>query len=51
MLGWLLQTRPLGRIKALQLPFFFDMVNLAAAVAVVELARGKRYDIWKPHRR
>lgn len=50
VLGWLLRARPVGRIKVLQLPFFFDMVNLAAALAVVEIAGRKRHDIWEPNR-
>jgi cellulose synthase/poly-beta-1,6-N-acetylglucosamine synthase-like glycosyltransferase len=50
LLGFLSQNTRLGRSKALSLPFFFDMVNAAAIVAIVSLLRGERHDIWAPQR-
>lgn len=37
-------------MKLLSLPFFLDMVNVAALVALVKLLRGERRDIWVPQR-
>jgi cellulose synthase/poly-beta-1,6-N-acetylglucosamine synthase-like glycosyltransferase len=50
LLGFLLRKTRLGQSKVLSLPFFFDMVNAAAIVALVNLFRGERYDIWVPQR-
>jgi hypothetical protein len=33
-------------MKFLSLPFFLDMVNMAGVVALFNLVRGKRRDIW-----
>lgn len=49
-LGWLLRDTKPGRSKLLSLPFFFDMVNVAALAAVANLVRGERHDIWVPQR-
>jgi cellulose synthase/poly-beta-1,6-N-acetylglucosamine synthase-like glycosyltransferase len=48
--GYLLQGSPLGRKKPFSVPFFFDMVNLAAVVALINLLRGKRADVWVTQR-
>ncbi len=40
----------LGRLKLVCVPFFFCMVNLAALVAVWNLARGYRIERWEPAR-
>jgi cellulose synthase/poly-beta-1,6-N-acetylglucosamine synthase-like glycosyltransferase len=37
-------------IKLFSLPAFFVMANLAALVATVNVARGKRIELWTPHR-
>jgi cellulose synthase/poly-beta-1,6-N-acetylglucosamine synthase-like glycosyltransferase len=50
LLGYLLRGTPLGRKKPLSVPFFFDMVNIAAVIALVNLLRGKRQDIWVTQR-
>jgi cellulose synthase/poly-beta-1,6-N-acetylglucosamine synthase-like glycosyltransferase len=50
LLGFLLRKTRLGQSKVLSLPFFFDMVNAAAIVALVNLIRGERHDIWVPQR-
>lgn len=42
-------TRP-GGSKILTLPFFFCMANVAALVAVINLVRGKRFEVWTPTR-
>lgn len=49
-LGFLLRRTRAGQTKALSLPFFLDMVNVAAIVAVVRLMRGDRGVIWEPQR-
>lgn len=48
LLGFLLQKMIIGRIRLLRLPFFFDMVYIASAVAIFNLMRGVRHDIWTP---
>ena len=48
--GYLLRAHPLGRSRLLSLPLFFAMVNLAALVALINLLRGRRADIWATRR-
>jgi hypothetical protein len=48
ILGFLLRGTSFGRLKVLRLPFFLDMVYVAAAVALFNLLRGARHDIWTP---
>lgn len=50
LLGFALRGTRLGRSKVLSLPLFFDMVNVAALAALVNLIRGDRHDIWVPQR-
>jgi cellulose synthase/poly-beta-1,6-N-acetylglucosamine synthase-like glycosyltransferase len=50
LLTYLLRNTAVSRIKVLNLPLFFDMVNIASLVAVVNLIYGTRHDIWKPQR-
>jgi cellulose synthase/poly-beta-1,6-N-acetylglucosamine synthase-like glycosyltransferase len=50
-LGALLQNQAIGRIKPFSLPFFIDLVYFAALMAVVNILRGKKYDIWTPPRK
>jgi cellulose synthase/poly-beta-1,6-N-acetylglucosamine synthase-like glycosyltransferase len=50
LLGYLFRGTTLGRKKPLSVPFFFDMVNIAAVIALVNLMRGKRQDIWVTQR-
>ncbi len=48
--GMLLAGRPLGRRKALALPAFFTLVNLASLRAVWNVVRGRHIDRWEPRR-
>jgi cellulose synthase/poly-beta-1,6-N-acetylglucosamine synthase-like glycosyltransferase len=48
--GFLLRRRALGRVKAVYVPFFYCMANLASAIALVELMRGTRIELWQPQR-
>jgi len=50
LLGFLLRDTRLGRLKLLSLPLFFELVNSAALVALLGLARGDRHDTWVPER-
>ena len=50
ILGLLLQKRPIGRLKILSFPFYFDLIYTAAAVALVNLVRGKQYTVWEAER-
>jgi cellulose synthase/poly-beta-1,6-N-acetylglucosamine synthase-like glycosyltransferase len=50
LVGWWLRDRPVGRRRWLSIPVFFDLVNLAGAIAFVDLLRGKRYLHWSPER-
>lgn len=49
-IGWLLRGVPLGRAKALYVPLFFCLANLASVVAIWNVARGSRIERWTPHR-
>ncbi len=50
ILGYVLRNTRIGQVKVLSLPFFFEMVNIAAVVAVANLFRRERHDIWVPQR-
>jgi hypothetical protein len=45
-----LRNTRLGRLKPLEIPFFFCMVNAAALVATWNVLRGYRIDRWEPKR-
>ena len=46
--GWLARDSRWGRAKALYVPYFFCLGNLAAALAVLSLLRGVRVEVWEP---
>lgn len=46
----LTRTSRLRAIKLFSLPAFFVMANVAAFVAAVNVARGKKIELWTPHR-
>jgi cellulose synthase/poly-beta-1,6-N-acetylglucosamine synthase-like glycosyltransferase len=48
--GWLAHRRGWGRARLLWVPYFFCLANLAAAIAMVTLALGVRFESWKPAR-
>lgn len=48
--GFVLRRRRVGRLKAIYVPFFYCMANLASAVALIELMRGTRIALWQPQR-
>jgi poly-beta-1,6-N-acetyl-D-glucosamine synthase len=48
--GWLARRRGWGRTRVLWVPYFFCLANLAAAIAMVTLALGVRFESWKPAR-
>lgn len=50
LVGWWLRESAVGRRRWLAIPVFFDLVNLAGAIAFVDLIRGKRYLHWSPER-
>jgi len=49
-ISFLLRNRAIGRQKIFYLPFFFCLANLAALVALYNLALGKRVTLWSPPR-
>jgi len=50
LVGWTLRRARVGGSKVLYVPLYYCMANLASAVALVEVARGKRVAMWKPQR-
>jgi hypothetical protein len=50
VVGWALRKTAVGRSPALYVPLFFCMANLASAVAIWEVVRGRRIELWTPHR-
>jgi cellulose synthase/poly-beta-1,6-N-acetylglucosamine synthase-like glycosyltransferase len=48
--GWALRRTPAGHVKALSVPFYFCMANVACAVAVAQALGGRRIDRWQPQR-
>jgi hypothetical protein len=50
VIGWAGRERSWGRKKAVYVPYFFCLANLAAALAVLSLLRGVRFERWEPSR-
>lgn len=50
VVGLLFQKTRMGRLKILSLPFYFDLIYAASAVALVNLVRGKQYTVWEAER-
>jgi cellulose synthase/poly-beta-1,6-N-acetylglucosamine synthase-like glycosyltransferase len=50
LLGWLADKKQWKKIKLLTLPYHFDMVNIATLVALKNLVRGTRFDVWMAER-
>lgn len=48
--GLAFARHPLGRSKALAVPAYFTMVNVASLCAIWNLVRGARIDRWEPRR-
>ena len=48
--GAMLVNTRLRRAKLLWVPYFFCLANLAAALAVLSLLRGTRFEMWEPAR-
>jgi cellulose synthase/poly-beta-1,6-N-acetylglucosamine synthase-like glycosyltransferase len=47
LVGWLLRRRA-GRSRLLTVPYYFCLVNLAALLGVLSIARGERLAAWTP---
>lgn len=48
LMGWLGRASRAGRHPLLSVPYYFSLVNTAAALALVELLRGTRRAVWSP---
>jgi cellulose synthase/poly-beta-1,6-N-acetylglucosamine synthase-like glycosyltransferase len=46
--GWCLREHRAGRRRALWIPYYFALANIAAGLAVLSLAAGVRFERWKP---
>jgi cellulose synthase/poly-beta-1,6-N-acetylglucosamine synthase-like glycosyltransferase len=49
-LGYLLRRTSPGRAKFVYVPFYYCMANAACAVAIVQVLRGSRIELWQPQR-
>jgi cellulose synthase/poly-beta-1,6-N-acetylglucosamine synthase-like glycosyltransferase len=49
--GWGAHTRGWGRARPLWIPYYFCLVNLAAAAAVISVVGGVRFERWDPAQR
>ena len=49
--GWALSRTRWGRLKPLWIPYYFCLVNLAAAAAVISVVGGVRFERWDPAQR
>jgi cellulose synthase/poly-beta-1,6-N-acetylglucosamine synthase-like glycosyltransferase len=49
--GWAGRTRGWGRARPLWVAYYFCLVNLAAAAAVLSVAGGVRFERWDPEQR
>jgi cellulose synthase/poly-beta-1,6-N-acetylglucosamine synthase-like glycosyltransferase len=50
VLGVLLRDAPTGKKRMFALPAYFCLVNVASAKALLQMARGERYERWEPQR-
>lgn len=50
LIGLAMRKAEIGRLKVLFIPFFYCLANLAALVALIELIRGTRIELWEPQR-
>ncbi len=50
VLGHLLSSRPVGRIRPVAACAYLALVNAAALLAVWDVIRGHRVTVWTPHR-
>jgi len=48
VLGWAGRTREWGRARPLWVAYYFCLVNLAAAIAVLSVLGGVRFEKWNP---
>jgi cellulose synthase/poly-beta-1,6-N-acetylglucosamine synthase-like glycosyltransferase len=48
--GWAGRTRSWGRARLLWVPYYFCLVNAAAAIAVLSVLGGLRFERWDPAR-
>lgn len=48
--GLLLRRAPIGEHKLLYIPFYYCMANAASLVALAQLLRGTRIEVWQPQR-
>ena len=49
-LGFVLRRAASGHLKVVCVPFYYCMANAACGVALVELVRGRRIELWQPQR-
>jgi hypothetical protein len=49
--GWAGRTRGWGRARPLWVAYYFCLVNLAAAAAVISVLGGVRFERWDPAQR
>jgi len=49
--GWSARTRGWGRARPLWIPYYFCLVNFAAAAAVISVVGGVRFERWDPAQR
>ena len=50
VMGALLRDAPTGKKRLFALPAYFCLVNIASAKALLQMARGERYERWEPAR-
>jgi cellulose synthase/poly-beta-1,6-N-acetylglucosamine synthase-like glycosyltransferase len=50
VVGWAGRTRAWGTARPLWIPYYFCLVNAAAAIAVLSLLGGVRFEKWDPAR-
>jgi cellulose synthase/poly-beta-1,6-N-acetylglucosamine synthase-like glycosyltransferase len=50
VLGVVLRDAPSGKKRIFALPAYFCLVNVASAKALLQMARGERYERWEPAR-
>jgi cellulose synthase/poly-beta-1,6-N-acetylglucosamine synthase-like glycosyltransferase len=48
--GFVLRRAASGRLKLVYVPFYYCMANAACGVALVQLLRGRRIELWQPQR-
>lgn len=50
LVGYRLRSARVGRLKVVYVPFYYCMANVACALALLQVLRGRRIELWQTER-